>query len=123
MQNAEKIAMYKEKALKEDAVQAEKAKERKTHTSERVNTSSLVIEIISMILIALAVVLCLMVFKELKSYKTQLARTQKQYEQTMETVNEDREAIADLQKTLEDLGFISVDDKGNTDGNEGHGPD
>lgn len=115
MQNAEKIAMYKEKALKEDAVQAEKARERKAHTSERVNTSSLVIEIISMILIALAIVLCLMVFKELKSYKKQLAYTQEQYKQAMETVNEDREAIADLQKTLEDLGFISVDNEDGTD--------
>lgn len=59
---------------------------------------SAVLDVLAMIFTALAIVVCVFIFNELTTYKTQLKQTQEKYEDVMKTINEDRETINHLEK-------------------------
>lgn len=106
----EKINRYKQQAIKEENARLEEQQKAVEKRGEKVSGVSVVIDILSMILVAAALFLCISMYKEISNYRKEVSKLQGQYNQAMTSINEDREVIGQLQDTLEEAGFIKKTD-------------
>lgn len=78
----------------------------KKQTNKKKNSDpTAILDVLAMIFTALALIACVFIFDELKTYRQELTKTQEKYEDVMQTINEDSETINDLEKILKDCGI------------------